>query len=173
MSREPEYQQSLTNVVDFSIFNTSNAFGVKYSPANYIAPRKRPLSSIAPVIIEFPNGTVYVVHPCAGGSRITTEISQHLWHVLDQNLTSAEALASPRMYDQLYPPQVEFEWTDPAHGLRGYNNQTTAFIKSIGANVTFVGFSSAGQAIRRLVMVPLSSWRAKTVGKWRICVLGV
>jgi gamma-glutamyltranspeptidase/glutathione hydrolase len=55
------------------------------------------------------------------------------------------------MHDQLYPPQVEFEWADPAHGLVGYNNQTIAFMKSIGANITFVGFNSAGQAIRRLV----------------------
>lgn len=137
-------------MIDFSIFNTSNAFGVKASPANYIAPFKRPLSSIAPVIVEFPNGTVYVVHACAGGSRITTEIAQHLWHVLDQNLTSGAALASPRMYDQLYPPQVSLEWVEPDHNMVGYSNQTAAFLREIGANVTYVGFESAGQAIRRL-----------------------
>ncbi|PMD30148.1 gamma-glutamyltranspeptidase [Hyaloscypha variabilis F] len=147
----PEIGVILNNQMnDFSVFNTSNAFGVEDSPANYIAPFKRPLSSIAPVIVEFPNGKVYVVHACAGGSRITTEISQHLWHVLDQNLTSAAALLSPRMYDQLYPPEVSLEWVEPDHHMVGYNNQTAAFLKSIGANVTYVGFQSAGQAIRRL-----------------------
>src|SRR5579871_4806897 len=41
---------------DFSIPGASNAFGYVPSPANYIRPGKRPLSSISPTIVEFPNG---------------------------------------------------------------------------------------------------------------------
>ncbi|KAH6669494.1 gamma-glutamyltranspeptidase [Halenospora varia] len=136
---------------DFSIPNTTNAFGYIPSEANFIRPFKRPLSSISPTIVEFPNGTVYLSHASAGGSRIITEIIQHLWHVLDQNMTSAEALAQPRLHDQLSPNTVSFEWGSELFGVKGYSNETTAFFKEIGANVAFIApGSTTAQALRRL-----------------------
>ena len=136
---------------DFSIPNTTNAFGYIPTEANYIKPFKRPLSSISPTIVEFPNGTVYISHASAGGSRIITEVAQHLWHVLDQNLTSAESLAQPRMHDQLSPNTVYFEYASAFQHVEGYNNETTAFMKSIGANIAFVApGSTTAQALRRL-----------------------
>jgi gamma-glutamyltranspeptidase/glutathione hydrolase len=45
---------------DFSIPNTTNAFGYIPTEANFIRPFKRPLSSISPTIVEFPNGSVYI-----------------------------------------------------------------------------------------------------------------
>lgn len=41
---------------DFATPGTINEFGLPASPANYIMPRKRPLSSMAPVIIVDANG---------------------------------------------------------------------------------------------------------------------
>lgn len=118
---------------------------------NYARPGARPLSSISPTIVELPNGQVYIAHASAGGSRIITEIIQHLWHTLDQNMTSAQALAEPRFHDQLSPNVVSFEYADAKYGIKGYNNQTTAFFKQIGANVTFVPVgSTTAQALRRL-----------------------
>src|SRR5436305_5690846 len=86
---------------DFSIPGTSNAFGYIPSPANYIRPGKRPLSSITPTIVEFPNGTLYASIGAAGGSRIITATIQNLWHLLDQDMTMPQALAQPRLHDQL------------------------------------------------------------------------
>ncbi|TVY92701.1 Glutathione hydrolase proenzyme [Lachnellula willkommii] len=81
-------------------------------------------------------------------SRIITEIQQHLWHVLDQNMTSAQALAQPRMHDQL-SGVVSFEYGD--QDVQGYNNETTAFFVQIGANVSFVApGQTTAQALRRL-----------------------
>ncbi|PQE31458.1 putative gamma-glutamyltranspeptidase 1 precursor protein [Rutstroemia sp. NJR-2017a WRK4] len=136
---------------DFSIPNTTNAFGYAPAPANYISPFKRPLSSISPTIVEHANGTVYIAHASAGGSRIITEIIQHLWHVLDQNMTSAEALRQPRLHDQLSPNTVSVEYGSETFGIQGYSNETTAFLKSVGANVAFVAVgSTTAQALRRL-----------------------
>jgi len=43
---------------DFSIPNVTNAFGYIPSPANFVRPGKRPLSSISPVIVEHLNKTL-------------------------------------------------------------------------------------------------------------------
>lgn len=133
---------------DFSIPGVSNAFGYIPSPANFIRPGKRPLSSIAPVIIEHLNSTslpqaFYVAIGAAGGSRIITSTVQNILHILDGKKTTVEALAEPRIHDQLVPPQVSFEYA--------FDNSTTAFLKEIGANVTWVApGSSTAQGLRRL-----------------------
>ncbi|KAK8121591.1 Gamma-glutamyltranspeptidase [Apiospora sp. TS-2023a] len=118
---------------DFSIPASSNAFGYIPSPANYIRPGKRPLSSISPVIVESADGQLYLVVGSAGGSRIITATIQNLHH----------ALAQPRLHDQLVPNQVSFEYS--------YDNSTVAYMKGLGHNVTWVApGQSTAQALRML-----------------------
>lgn len=140
----PETGVILNNEMnDFSIPGSSNAFGYVPSPANFIRPGKRPLSSISPTIVEFPNGTLYYVIGAAGGSRIITATIQNLVHVLDQNMTAPNALAQPRLHDQLIPNQVTFEYA--------YDNATVAFMKGRGHNVSWIApGQSTAQGIRRL-----------------------
>ncbi|QSZ34651.1 hypothetical protein DSL72_007505 [Monilinia vaccinii-corymbosi] len=135
---------------DFSIPYTTNTFGYSPSPANLIQPFKRPLSSISPTIVEHPNGTLYLAHASAGGSRIITEVIQHLWHVLDQNMTSAESLRAPRFHDQLSPNTISLELPSDTLGIEGYSNETAAFFRSIGASVGFSVAGTAAQALRLL-----------------------
>lgn len=128
---------------DFSIPGSRNDFGFPPSPSNYIAPGKRPFSSITPTIVEFPNGTLYLVTGAAGGSRIITATVQSIWNVLDRNMTVHDALAEPRVHDQLIPNQAWFEYS--------YDNSTVEFMKDRGHNVTWVPpFYSSAQALRRL-----------------------
>jgi gamma-glutamyltranspeptidase / glutathione hydrolase len=128
---------------DFSIPGYKNEFGYPPSPSNYVRPGKRPLSSITPVIAEWPNGTLYYVIGSAGGSRIITATIQNLVHVLDRNMTTLEALAEPRMHDQLIPNLAYFE--------DAYDNETVAFMRERGHNVTNLGVGlSSAQGIRRL-----------------------
>lgn len=128
---------------DFSVPGKSNAFGYVPSPSNYIRPGKRPLSSITPAIVTHPNGTLFFVVGAAGGSRIITATVQNLIHAIDERLSAHEALAKPRLHDQLIPNQVAFEYS--------YDNTTVAFMESRGHNITWIapGQSSA-QAIRVL-----------------------
>jgi gamma-glutamyltranspeptidase/glutathione hydrolase len=128
---------------DFSIPGTTNAFGYIPSPINYIVPGKRPLSSISPTIVESPDGRLYLVVGSAGGSRIITATIQNIHHVLDQNMTTPQALAAPRLHDQLVPNQVSFEYA--------YDNGTVAYLQSLGHNVTWIApGSSTAQAVRLL-----------------------
>ncbi|KAH1466015.1 hypothetical protein KXX58_005561 [Aspergillus fumigatus] len=128
---------------DFSVPGKSNSFGYVPSKANYIRPGKRPLSSITPAIVTRPDGNLFFLAGSAGGSRIITATVQNIIRVIDQGLTAAQALAQPRLHDQLIPNQVSFEYT--------YDNSTVDFMKSRGHNVTWVApGQSTAQAIRVL-----------------------
>ncbi|GFF33455.1 gamma-glutamyltranspeptidase 1 [Aspergillus udagawae] len=128
---------------DFSIPGKSNSFGYIPSKANYIRPGKRPLSSITPAIVTRPDGRLFFLAGSAGGSRIITATVQNIIRVIDQGLSAAQALAQPRLHDQLVPNQVSFEYT--------YDNSTVDFMKSRGHNVTWVApGQSTAQAIRVL-----------------------
>ncbi|UKZ69679.1 uncharacterized protein TrAtP1_010682 [Trichoderma atroviride] len=128
---------------DFSIPGLSNSFGYIPSPANYIRPGKRPLSSISPIIAETADGKLYLALGSAGGSRIITANIQNTIHVIDGNMTTAEALAQPRLHDQLVPDLATFEYA--------YDNQTVAFMKSLGHNVSWIApGQSTAQAVRLL-----------------------
>lgn len=128
---------------DFSIPGHSNEFGFAPSPINFIRPFKRPLSSITPIIVTHPNGTLYLTIGAAGGSRIITSTMQAVWHVLDHGMTLPEALAQGRIHDQLLPDQTTFE--------EGFDGDIVEDLKRRGHKITFVGgHQSAVQGVRRL-----------------------
>jgi gamma-glutamyltranspeptidase/glutathione hydrolase/leukotriene-C4 hydrolase len=92
---------------DFSTPNTTNSFGVPASPANYITPGKRPVSSMAPVIImEKSTQRIQLVLGASGGTRITTSIAQVAMLNLWFNEDIKQAIDSPRLHSQLLPEEV-------------------------------------------------------------------
>src|SRR3569833_248989 len=135
---------------DFSIPGSSNAFGYVPSPANYVRPGKRPLSSISPTIVETADGRLYFVIGSAGGSRIITATIQNIHHKQDQRQTSEQAIAQPRLPDQLVPNQVSFEYA--------YDNATEAFMKRLGHNVTWV--APGGSTAQGLRLLPNGTFEA-------------
>jgi gamma-glutamyltranspeptidase/glutathione hydrolase len=128
---------------DFSIPNVRNEFGFVPSAANYIRPRKRPLSSITPVIAEhLGNGTLAFVTGAAGGSRIISATAQIVWHMLEHGLNMSAAIAEPRLHDQLMPNLVAFEWS--------FDNRTVEALREKGHNLTWIPpHYSAVQGIRK------------------------
>ncbi|KAL5336041.1 gamma-glutamyltranspeptidase-domain-containing protein [Aspergillus crustosus] len=140
----PETGVILNNEMDdFSIPGSSNSFGYIPSESNFIRPGKRPLSSCTPTIVTHPNGTVFFIAGSAGGSRIITATVQNIIHAVDEGLSAAEALAKPRLHDQLIPNQAVFEYA--------YDNATVAFLAARGHNVTWTApGGSTAQAIRVL-----------------------
>ena len=153
---------------DFSIPNASNAFGFVPSPANYIRPGARPLSSISPLIVTAPatsptssyyppdgkgqqrqqelQGEKKLVMSigASGGSRIITAVAQSAAMLLlapPRSSSLSSALAAPRLHDQLMPARTTLEsW---------YDSGVAESLRQRGHNVTFVAAGqSAVQAVR-------------------------
>ncbi|XP_050072583.1 scoloptoxin SSD14-like [Anopheles maculipalpis] len=94
---------------DFSTPGVVNAYGLSPSPANFIVPQKRPLSSMSPTIITDQLGNVRMVVGGAGGSRITTATTLLILRHLFFKQSLCDAINAPRIHHQLAPMQVEYE----------------------------------------------------------------
>lgn len=60
---------------DFAVPGKKNAYDVPPSPANFIKPRKMPLSSMCPSIMLDENRNVELVIGAAGGTKITSSVA--------------------------------------------------------------------------------------------------
>ncbi|KAK2858356.1 hypothetical protein FQN49_004813 [Arthroderma sp. PD_2] len=127
---------------DFSVPGRSNSFGYIPSPANFIKPGKRPLSSICPAIITDKDGSLYFVSGAAGGSHIITGTLQSIVNVMDRKMSVKQALAAPRLHDQLVPNVIEME--------PSFDKETVKFMISRNHNVTREKSSSTVESIMRL-----------------------
>ncbi|KAI3617556.1 hypothetical protein CBS9595_003465 [Malassezia furfur] len=125
---------------DFSTPGTPNKFGYKPSRANYIEPRKRPLSSMSPLLIEsLPSGETQLIAGSAGGSRIITANLQMAYTYLSHygRVDMQEVIRHPRWHHQLMPAETYFE--------------TVAGLAALGHTPAWImPGSSAAQAIQRL-----------------------
>jgi hypothetical protein len=128
---------------DFSNPGVPDAWGIYASPCVYISfhpvvhliyidcadnypePHKRPLSSMAPLIMEHADGSLYLAAGGSGGSRIFGGIFQTVLN-LDWGLDASQAVEFGRVHDQLYPTELEIDEIYPPELIkqlarRGHN----------------------------------------------------
>ncbi len=117
-----------------------NAFGLLGGAANQPAPRKRPLSSMAPTMM-FQRGELELVTGSPGGSRIITIVTQIIADIVDFKMNIAEATAAPRMHDQGAPDRLEVE--------RGVSPDTIRLLEALGHKVAEHGAWGSAQSILR------------------------
>ncbi|TKR89321.1 hypothetical protein L596_013446 [Steinernema carpocapsae] len=99
---------------DFSTPGVANAFGFAPSPANFIAPGKRPMSSMSPAVIYNKNtGKVRMVIGGSGGSMIISSVAQTVIRNLLFNQTVKEAVDAPRLHNQYLPYMTQYEESYP------------------------------------------------------------
>ncbi|GFN83036.1 gamma-glutamyltranspeptidase 1 [Plakobranchus ocellatus] len=95
---------------DFSVPNTTNFFGLPASPANFIRPGKRPMSSMCPAIIWDGNqNRVRMVTGSSGGTKITTSNAMNIIDVLWLNRSLPESVDHKRFHHQLIPTYLQLE----------------------------------------------------------------
>ncbi|XP_049311942.1 scoloptoxin SSD14 isoform X1 [Bactrocera dorsalis] len=95
---------------DFSVEGTSNSFGLPAAPSNFIDARKRPMSSMSPMILADRKGNVRLAFGAAGGSKIISSVvevaARYLW--FGQDIKSA--IDAPRIHHQLVPNVLQYEF---------------------------------------------------------------
>ncbi len=94
-----------------------NMYGLIQSPANAIAPRKRPLSAMTPIIV-LENHKVRFVIGSPGGPRIITTVANILLSASDGGLNIQQAVDAPRFHHQYLPDIVFVEPGFPENTLR-------------------------------------------------------
>jgi gamma-glutamyltranspeptidase / glutathione hydrolase len=110
---------------DFTVKpGTPNLYGLVQGEANAIAPGKRPLSSMAPTLIE-KDGRVFLVVGSPGGSRIITAVLETILNIVDYGMAPQEAVAAPRLHHQGLPDEI-------AHERAGLTPETVAALTGMG-----------------------------------------
>jgi gamma-glutamyltranspeptidase/glutathione hydrolase len=92
-----------------SVPGTANGFGLVQGEPNAIAPGKRMLSSMSPIVVLGSDGGVDLVAGGAGGPTIITAVFEILSNVVDHNLDPVAAVGAPRFHMQHLPDVVGFE----------------------------------------------------------------
>ncbi|MED6175655.1 Gamma-glutamyltranspeptidase 1 [Stylosanthes scabra] len=81
------------------------------APANFIAPGKRPLSSMSPTIV-LKDGKLKAVVGASGGAMIIAGASEVLLNHFVKGMDPLSSVMAPRVYHQLIPNVVSYEnWT--------------------------------------------------------------
>ncbi|CAL7947456.1 unnamed protein product [Xylocopa violacea] len=115
---------------DFGVPSTVNYFGIPPSPNNYIAPGKRPLSSMVPSVLVDSNDNVRMVIGASGGTKITTTVSQIIAKTIWMGQTVKEAVDAPRIHHQLFPAEMAYEYGVPKQvidGLKKLGHKTARY----------------------------------------------
>ncbi len=89
-----------------------NLYGAVGGEANAIAPGKRMLSSMTPTLV-LQNNQPFLVVGTPGGTTIPTSVFQTLINVIDFNMSTEEAVNSPKFHHQWLPDVVDVEKTFP------------------------------------------------------------
>ncbi|MBW0484773.1 hypothetical protein O181_024488 [Austropuccinia psidii MF-1] len=115
---------------DFSVKGRSNHFDLAASPLNYPEKGKRPVSSMAPIIIDERNqNNVWCVLGASGGSKIFSAVVNTLLKI-DWGYDISHAIEDPRIHHQLLPNEVVVE--------KPYRVDVLDFLRSRGHNITMI-----------------------------------
>jgi gamma-glutamyltranspeptidase/glutathione hydrolase len=86
-----------------------NSFGLIQGESNAIAPGKRMLSSMTPVIVCDSLDRPFLITGARGGPQIITAVFQVLSNMIDYSMDPVSAVTAPRMHHQHYPDVLLYE----------------------------------------------------------------
>jgi gamma-glutamyltranspeptidase/glutathione hydrolase len=96
------------------------------TPANDVAPGKRMLSSMCPVVVRR-DGSNLLITGSPGGRTIINTVLSVVVNVVDFEMPIREAVAAPRLHHQWLPDQVRYE-----PGLAADHSDAMAALRALG-----------------------------------------
>jgi len=94
---------------DFSTPNAMTHFGLPPAKVNFIQPKKRPLSSMTPLLVFDKNDKLKLILGSSGGSKIPTTVALIAIRAIWQNKDIKQAIDEFRFHHQLTPNLVQVE----------------------------------------------------------------
>jgi gamma-glutamyltranspeptidase/glutathione hydrolase len=112
---------------DFAVkAGAPNLYGLIQGPADAIAPRKRPLSAMAPTIV-LEDGKLRYVLGSPGGAHIITTVANIFLSAAEGELNIQQAVDAPRFHHQYLPDKLVLE--------PGFAPETIDSLKKLGYDV--------------------------------------
>jgi gamma-glutamyltranspeptidase/glutathione hydrolase len=90
-----------------------NLYGAVGGEANAIAPGKRMLSSMAPVVV-LKNNKPFLIAGTPGGTTIPTSVFQTIVNIINFRMNTDDAVNKPKFHHQWLPDRVDIENDFPA-----------------------------------------------------------
>jgi gamma-glutamyltranspeptidase/glutathione hydrolase/leukotriene-C4 hydrolase len=94
---------------DFSSSPSADGSSKQLSGANLIKARKRPMSSMSPIIVVNGAGDVSLVLGASGGPHIVSAVAQVAIKILSLGKNLKDAIDDRRLHHQLYPENLQAE----------------------------------------------------------------
>ena len=124
-----------------------NGWGLVQGERNAVAPGKRMVSSMTPVILEDPEGRLFMVAGSPGGARIISTVFQVVTNVIDFGMDAQRAVSEPRFHHQWLPDELEHEAGLPDATLDGLRQRGWALDRLVrfgAANVIVARYDGRG-----------------------------
>jgi gamma-glutamyltranspeptidase/glutathione hydrolase len=103
---------------------------------NQIGPGKRPISSMTPTVVLYPNGRPFVALGSPGSSTIPNTVLQTVVNLIDYRMSLRDAVEFPRIHHQYRPDRIDVEPAglilDVAERLRSFGHSISATTRSQG-----------------------------------------
>jgi len=131
---------------DFASPNITSAYDVPPAKNNFIAPGKRPMSSMSTTVVTDDDGRVVAVAGASGGTKIITAVAQTLLRVLYLGQNVKEAVDSRRFHHQLFPMNLLYE--------DGITTWLRDAMIHYGHNMTYSKFRAGGSAVQAIYVDP-------------------
>ncbi len=84
-------------------------FSTNPKSRNVIAPGKRPVSSMTPTVVLYPDGRTFLALGSPGSQTIPNTILQTLVNMIDYKMSLRDAIEFPRIHHQYMPDKIDLE----------------------------------------------------------------
>ena len=113
-----------------------SGFSNRPGARNEIGPGKRPISSMTPTVILYPNGRPFVALGSPGSATIPNTVLQTIVNLIDYRMSLRDAVEFPRIHHQYRPDRIDVEPAalvlDVAERLRSFGHTVNPAPRSQG-----------------------------------------